>query len=461
MQLISKKITFIKIYIKSKQIDFIIQRMKTDEEEEYERSLEMFRLKKLIQDLDQMHGLGTSMITLIINYKDQISQFSKMLTEEEGKASNIKSRVTRQHVTDALTSTIEKLRLYNKTPTNGLIIYCGLVQLPTGGEKMIKIDLEPFKPINTSLYRCDNIFHTDELEALLTDNDKFGFLIMDGNGSLFGLLQGNTKTILNQFKVDLPKKHSKGGQSSNRFERLRTEKRHNYLRKVGEALTAAFITNDVPNVKGLILAGSAEFKNVLQKSDLFDPCLTPIVTKVVDISYGGELGFNQAIELSKDALKNVKFVHEKKILGKFFEEIAKDSGKYVFGLKDTLEAIENGMVDLLIIWENIDYVRLTLKDNKDEIKIETVPAKKVNGTKYKIEECDTEYEIIENISLSEWLLNNYKNYVSHLEIVTDKTSEGNQFVKGFGGIGGILRYKLEQNFEDLEGNYSFDEDDFI
>ena len=173
------------------------------------------------------------------------------------------------------------------------------------------------------------------------------------------------------------------------------------------------------------------------------------------------MGFNQAIELSQDALKNVKFVHEKKIIGNFFEEIAKDTGKYVFGLKDTIEALENGMVDLLIIWENIDFVRLTLKDNKDEIRVETVSGKKVLGQKFKPEDCDIEYEIIEKISLSEWLLNNYKRYVSHLEIVTDKTSEGNQFVKGFGGIGGILRYKLEQNFEEIEENNSFDEDDFI
>jgi peptide chain release factor subunit 1 len=431
------------------------------EEQEHVKNLEMFRLKKLIQDLDQMRGLGTSMITLIINYKDQISQFSKMLVDEVGKATNIKSRVTRQNVIDALTSTMEKLRLYNKTPSNGLVIFCGLVQIPTGGEKMIKIDLEPFKPINTSLYRCDNIFHTDELKSLLVDNDKFGFLIMDGNGSLFGLLQGNTKIILNQFKVNLPKKHSKGGQSANRFSRLVTESRHNYIRKVGEGLTKAFITNDVPNVKGLILAGSAEFKNKLQKSDLFDPRLAPIVMKVVDISYGGELGFNQAIELSQDALKNVKFIHEKKILEKFYEEIAKDSGKYVFGIKDTMEAIENGVVDILIIWENIDFIRLTLKDNKNQIRVETVSSRKVIGQKYKPDDSDVEYEIVENISLSEWLLDNYKKYVSQLEIVTDKTSEGNQFVKGFGGIGGILRYKLEQNFEDIEENYSFDEDDFI
>ena len=432
-----------------------------EEEEENEKNLEIFRLKKLIQDLDQMRGLGTSMITLIINYKDQISQFSKMLVDEIGKASNIKSRVTRQNVIDALYSTKEKLSLYNRTPPNGLVIFCGLVQMPNGGEKMIKIDLEPFKPINTSLYRCNNIFHTDELKSLLVDNDKFGFLIIDGNGSLLGLLQGNTKTILNEFKVDLPKKQAKGGQSAPRFGRLRLEKRHNYLRKVSEALTAAFITNDVPNIKGLILAGSAEFKNELKKSDLFDQRLAPIVIKVVDISYGGNMGFNQAIELSQDALKNVKFVHEKKIIGNFFEEIAKDTGKYVFGLKDTIEALENGMVDLLIIWENIDFVRLTLKDNKDEIRVETVSDKKVLGQKFKPDDSDIEYEIIEKVYLSEWLLNNYKRYVSHLEIVTDKTSEGNQFVKGFGGIGGILRYKLEQNFEEIEENNSFDEDDFI
>ena len=126
-----------------------------------------------------------------------------------------------------------------------------------------------------------------------------------------------------------------------------------------------------------------------------------------------------------------------------------------------MEAIENGVVDILIIWENIDFIRLTLKDNKNQIRVETVSSRKVIGQKYKPDDSDVEYEIVENISLSEWLLDNYKKYVSQLEIVTDKTSEGNQFVKGFGGIGGILRYKLEQNFEDIEENYSFDEDDFI
>ena len=39
------------------------------------------------------------------------------------------------------------------------------------------------------------------------------------------------------------------------------------------------------------------------------------VIKIVDVSYGGENGFNQAIELSADSLANVKFIQEKKLIG--------------------------------------------------------------------------------------------------------------------------------------------------
>lgn len=61
---------------------------------------------------------------------------------------------------------------------------------------------------------------------------RYGFIVMDGNGSLFGTLCGNTREVLHKFMVDLPKKHGRGGQSALRFARLRLEKRHNYVRKV-------------------------------------------------------------------------------------------------------------------------------------------------------------------------------------------------------------------------------------
>ena len=106
-------------------------------------------------------------------------------------------------------------------------------------------------------------------------------------------LQGNTRDVLHKFTVDLPKKHGRGGQSALRFARLRMEKRHNYVRKVAETAVQLFLTNDKANVSGLILAGSADFKTELSQSDMFDQRLQAKIIKLVDVSYGGENGFNQ------------------------------------------------------------------------------------------------------------------------------------------------------------------------
>ena len=54
-----------------------------------------------------------------------------------------------------------------QVPPNGLVIYCGTILTIEGKEKKVAIDFEPFKPINTSLYLCDNKFHTEALKELL------------------------------------------------------------------------------------------------------------------------------------------------------------------------------------------------------------------------------------------------------------------------------------------------------
>ncbi len=75
---------------------------------------------------------------------------------------------------------------------------------------------------------------------------------------------------------------------------------------------------------------------------------------------GGENGFNQAIELSADTLANVKFVQEKRLISKFFDEISQDTGKFVFGVKDTKACLDMGAVETLIVWENLEVDRVTL-----------------------------------------------------------------------------------------------------
>ena len=326
-------------------------------------------------------------------------------------------------------------------------MYCGEVITAEGKERKINIDFEPFKPINTSLYLCDNKFHTEALSELLESDSRFGFIIMDGNGALFGTLSGNTREVIHKFSVDLPKKHGRGGQSALRFARLREEKRHNYVRKVAELAVQNFITNDKVNVSGLILAGSADFKSELNQSDMFDQRLVAKVIKVVDVSYGGENGFNQAIELASETLSNVKFIQEKKLISKYFEEISQDTGRVCYGIEDTLRALELGAAETLIVFENLDITRWTLKTlTGAEVILHTTKAQESNRELFIDKGTGQEMEG-EQMPFLEWLAEKYKDFGATLEFVSDRSSEGNQFVKGFGGIGAMLRYKV--NFEQL------------
>ncbi|KAJ1660098.1 translation termination factor eRF1 [Dispira simplex] len=411
---------------------------------ETDRNVEIWKIKKLIKSLERARGNGTSMISLIIPPKDQIARVAKMLADEYGTASNIKSRVNRLSVLSAITSAQQKLKLYTRVPENGLVVYCGTIITDEGKEKRVSIDFAPFKPINTSLYLCDNKFHTEALTELLESDSKFGFIVMDGNGTLFGTVAGNTREIVHKLSVELPKKHGRGGQSALRFARLREEKRHNYVRKVAELAVQFYITNDKVNVTGLVLAGSADFKTELGQSDMFDQRLQAKIIKVVDVSYGGENGFNQAIELSAESLSNVKFVQEKKLIQHYFDEIAMDTGKICYGVEETLRGLDMGAIETLIVWENLDVTRYEFKNSESEVEIKHLTKdQEKDREEFKDKNTGTEMELISSMPLLEWLAEKYKEFGANLEFITNRSSEGAQFVKGFGGIGGLLRYKVD------------------
>jgi len=221
------------------------------------------------------------------------------------------------------------------------------------------------------------------------------------------------------------------------------------VRKVAELATQLFISNDRPNVNGLVLAGSAEFKAKLNTSDMFDPRLCDIVLKIVDVSYGGENGFSQAIELSAEALAGVKFVREMKLLATYFGEISMDSGKFCFGIRDTLYALESGAVEDLIVYETLDTNRYRIKNPvTGEEKLMFLTEAQEADSSHFVGPDGEELDVIEKISLLEWFANNFKSFGARLHLVTNKSQEGSQFCKGFGGIGALLRYKPD--FDSLD-----------
>lgn len=185
----------------------------------------------------------------------------------------------------------------------------------------------------------------------------------------------------------------------------------------------------------------------------------------MSVATGGDNGFNQAIELSADMLANVKFVQEKRLISRFFDEISQDTGKYCFSVKDTMACLEMGAVETLLVWEALDCDRYEVKhsgDGKTEVKLLSVEQGK-DSSHFKDAASGSELEVLDKVALLEWLANNYKKFGCQLEIVTNKSQEGSQFCRGFGGIGGILRYQVNTaEFEEPDdaGVELWSDDDF-
>jgi peptide chain release factor subunit 1 len=92
------------------------------------------------------------------------------------------------------------------------------------------------------------------------------------------------------------------------------------------------------------------------------------------------------------------------------------------------------------------------------------------NSKHFIDKDNVNYDYTQEILL-DWLTENYTKFGTQIEFVTNKSEEGSQFVKGFGGIGAFLRYKVDleelsngfvkEEDEDLQDEVDDDLDDFM
>ena len=120
--------------------------------------------------------------------------------------------------------------------------------------------------------------------------------------------------------------------------------------------------------------------------------------------------------------------------------------------------MELGACEILICWENLDVNRYVLKNpSTGQITVlHLTPAQEKDKSHFTDKETGVELELVEEKSLLEWLAENYKTFGARLEIITDRSQEGSQFVKGFGGIGGLLRYQVDMGSLQIDDDF----DDF-
>lgn len=118
------------------------------------------------------------------------------------------------------------------------------------------------------------------------------------------------------------------------------------------------------------------------------------------------------------------------------------------------------------VWEDLPDIRYELK-NPTTGEITTVhlkPDEETNRSMFQDSETGQDLEVVEKMPFAEWIAEHYTEYGASLEYVTDRSQEGSQFCRGFGGVGGVLRWKvdfvevndaLEQNGGDFDSDDDF------
>ena len=118
-------------------------------------SVRLYKIRKAISELSSKEGRGTELVSLYIPPKKPLHEVIAYLRNEWGTAGNIKSDTTRNHVQDALTKTMQRLKLYRETPETGLVIFSGALPTNGPGSEVIRMnEIVPPKPVNTFLYTC-------------------------------------------------------------------------------------------------------------------------------------------------------------------------------------------------------------------------------------------------------------------------------------------------------------------
>jgi len=412
-------------------------------------SLERFRLKKILENLASKEGRGTELISLYIPPGRQISEVVSMLKEEWGTASNIKSNTTRKNVQDAIVKVIQRLKLFRTVPDNGLVLFCGAI--PQNGPGSEKIEgpyvIIPPEPIKIYLYRCDSKFHLNYLMDILKETETYGILLLDSSEATFATLIGRRLEIVQEITSGIPGKHRAGGQSARRFERLREMQLIEFFKRIGQHANEIFLS--IPDLKGIILGGPGPTKLDFEKGRYLDYRLKEKILAVVDTAYTGEHGVEEIVERAPEIIKNVRYVEEKRIIQKFLYEIGHDTGLATYGEKDVRRALESGLVETLLLSEELDKTRIKIEcASCGYTSYQTLKGPEVQNLEQSINnascpKCQTAtLQIVEKTEIIEELAKLAEESSANVEIISTETEEGQMLWKAFGGIAAILRYKL-------------------
>ncbi|UCD92930.1 MAG: peptide chain release factor 1 [Methanobacteriota archaeon] len=401
-------------------------------------SRQRYEFRRQLDEIEKCHGRGTELISLYVPSGKQISDVSNHLRSEYSQSSNIKSKTTRKNVMAAIESIMSKLKYFKKPPENGMVFFVGHKEAGADRTDMVAFVIEPPEPIATFLYRCDSDFYLDPLKEMLLEKDNYGLIVVDRSEATIGKLTGKRIDVVRKLQSLVPSKHRMGGQSARRFERLIEIAAHEYFKKVAKIANESFLAEK--DLEGILIGGPGATKDFFAEKDYLNHELKKKIIDTFDTGYTDEYGLKELVEKAQKTLSGLELMKEKELVQKLMDEIRKpDGGLAAYG-PQVEKALEMGAIDLLLISEGLDksVLRITCPScgfskntfGDDSTENDSCP------------ECGSELKEGEENDLVGQLFDTAEKVGTKIEMISQESEEGDLFLRTFGGMAGLMRFKL-------------------
>ncbi|MCH1541238.1 MAG: peptide chain release factor aRF-1 [Candidatus Poseidonia sp.] len=402
------------------------------------------RLKLALEELREMKGFGTELVTLIIPPDRQVSDARGMLQNEHGQAANIKSKGTRKNVQGAIESAISTLSRFKNAGEHGLAIFVGSIIVGNNKSRMVNIVIQdPPQPLLSFRYRCDSRFELTQLEEMLVDKKSYGLFVIDRAEAAYGIASGKRIHVQEHLVSNIMGKHRQGGQSAQRFERLIEEAAHNFFKRATEHASDYWLPH-LENIQAIIIGGPGATKDFVVKNDYFHHEVAKKLAKThFDVGYSNESGVRELVENAGSLMGEIELDAERQIMNRFLEELVRPHPKATYGERMVIDALDQGAVGTLLISEGLrrNEVELACPSCQHQWKASLTRTEPVPDCPSCEAPGDNMKEISSTSMIEKLTLLSEKGNSDVVYISID-TEEGSQLMLGFGGLAAILRYPI-------------------
>jgi peptide chain release factor subunit 1 len=400
--------------------------------------MDEYELENLIEELDEKRGRNTELVSLYIPAGYEMAKIINFLTQEVSEAENIKSKQTRKNVQSALDKVKRRLKEVGETPENGVAIFCGNVSEQEGRPDIQMWEVVPPEPIQSRRYRCDKEFVLEPLKQLVVTDEIYGLIVVDKSEAAIGYLKGNTMQVLHELESNVPGKTTKGGQSQQRFERIRENMYDTFLSSVAEKAQQEFLPKARDNeLLGVLIGGPGFAKDDLVDKDYLHNTLQEQILGRKGTNYSGEEGMHELVNKAEDLIQDSRAIKEQRMVKAFLTNLKEENGLSTYGLDEVARALQMGAVDKVLISDTVDMVEVTYECNEE------THTDQVHTDELAALECpnDASPDIVEKRDIVDVLKEKARQMDSEVHIISSDSKEGTR-LENMGGIAALLRYRI-------------------